>query len=135
MAGPNKPSGLLARGRRGEIGPPLRAAGFPVSTGVVAMNTPTNGTSQRVSRPKTDMSLLVGFAKLDAHLANERSRVRQAAAEDAATFFAEEAAAGRLTDNSFAEFWHYAQTAAVLGMLDTWNSLSATVPANAPRER
>ncbi len=134
MAGPNKRSGLLARGRRGEIGPPLSTAGSFAPTGV-AMNTPTNGTSQRVSRPKTDMSLLVGFAKLDAHLANKCPRVRQAAAEDAATFFAEEAAAGRLTDNSFAEFWHYAQTAAVLGMLDTWNSLSATVPANAPRKR
>ncbi len=99
------------------------------------MSTAANGTSQRVSRPKTDMSLLVGFAKFDNHLANKCPQVRQAAAEDATAFFAEEAAAGRLTDNSFAEFWHYTQTAAVLGMLDTWNSLSATVPANAPRER
>ncbi len=90
---------------------------------------------QRASRPNTDMATLIAYARFDDHLANDCPRVRQAAAEDAAKFFAEEEAAGRLTDKSFAEFWRCTQAAAVLGALDTWNSLSATVPANAPRQR
>ncbi len=88
---------------------------------------------QRASRPNTDMATLIAFARFDDHLAKDCPHLQQAAAEDAARFFAKADAAGRLTDRTLAEFWRCAQAAVVLGALDVWNRLA--VPANAPRQR
>ncbi len=96
------------------------------------MSTATSG-PKRASRPNEDMATLIAFARFDDHLANDCPRVRQATAEDGATFFAQEEAAGRLTDRTLAEFWRCAQATAVLGAIDVWNRLA--VPANAPRQR
>ncbi len=96
------------------------------------MSTAASG-PKRAVRPGSDIATLVAYARFDDHLANDCPRVRQAAAEDAAKFFAQEEAAGRLTDKSFAEFWRCAQAAGVLGALDVWNRLAA--PTNVPRQR
>ncbi len=98
------------------------------------MSAPMNGTS-RTNTPNVERSWSVSSARNDAHLTDSSPGLRQAAAEDAAAFFAAEVASGRFCNQSFEDWLRQAQVAAVAGAREAWNNRPEVVPANAPRRR